>query len=109
MRHLFFVSAFTGIAVIASAQAQSRHSNSRPTTVSLPDVIERVKASVVKITATYQYRVTQTPSVTLSAQFSGSGVIMDEKGHIATAAHLVNKAFITEQLKEENFKEARRR
>lgn len=34
---------------------------------------------------------------------------MDEKGHIATAAHLVNKAFITEQLKEENFKEARRR
>ncbi len=67
---------------------------------SLPDIIDRVQHSILKITVTYSFSTMEKPKEKRSATMGGTGFIIDAKGDIATAGHLVGTAKLKEELEQ---------
>ena len=79
-----FTTALIGIFMAPCALANSNPSLDQDKSLSIPDVVKKVRPSVVTILTR------GTPSNTLQVQSgSGSGVIIDETGYILTNNHLV--------------------
>jgi S1-C subfamily serine protease len=57
--------------------------------LSLGDIIEQVRPSIVSVKTTYQFHTTENPQVSIVFWGTGTGFIVDPDGDIATAGHVV--------------------
>jgi len=83
---------------------QSEHQVPVAPPKTLADVVEEVSTSIVRVelSISYQVRAATSPesvqSETMSSWSSGTGFVIDDKGHIATAHHVVDINSIRAQL-----------